>query len=396
LLKSGALLLDLDNVANSPKNFTIELRSPDGFPRPPRAGRIEPNVIPVLQGRSVTSEYPATGIPDWSVKLEEPGLRFASGEMPVTLQVAEPTGISEWRRCDRLSDQGPSEKVYELDATAGEVIFGNGVNGRILPSGSTVFVTYSVSEGEAGCVARNRKWKVAGFEGTFGVNSDPITGGAPSSGWIRQRRDARRRSRDDHALVSSDDIAAAAKELPLLEVARTWAPEPGARAPRTGVVTLVAMRSRPGGVEPEQPPETAQWLETIRRRLAPRMPLGSRLVVAAPRYVEFSIQAVLESESGANPSAIEEDVKKELAKRLALVDSSSEATLRQPGVPVTRGDVAAWMRTTVGVKRVVELQLRRASGKDVERIEVPRSGLARWNSARSSIKARRPEIGRPR
>ena len=66
-----------------------------------------------------------------------------------------------------------------------------------------------------GAVARNRKWKVAGFEGVFGVNLDPIMGGSSPSGWIGARREARNRSRDAYALVSADDIVAAAQELPL-------------------------------------------------------------------------------------------------------------------------------------------------------------------------------------
>ncbi|MEK6261448.1 MAG: putative baseplate assembly protein [Planctomycetota bacterium] len=398
LLTTGTLLLDLDNVTSSPRKFTIELRSPRGFPRPPRVLRIEPNVIPILQGRTIWREpHAADGTPDWNFKLDEPGLRFASGDEPVTLEVTELTGVNTWRRCDRLSDHGPNENVYEFDAKAGEVTFGNGINGRILPAGSQVFVTYSVSDGEEGRVARNRKWKVAGFAGTFGVNPDPITGGAASSDWKEERREARRRSRDDHALVSSDDIATAAKALPLLEVARAWVPEPDARTPRTGVVTLVAMRSRTAGKEPEQPPETAQWLENIRRRLAPRMPLGSRLVVVAPRYVEFSIQAVLEGNSGTNPSAIKLKVEEELRKRLSLVDSARGVTPRQPGVPVTPRDVAAWMRAVDGVKRVLQLQLLGADGQSLkDGVAVPRSGLPRWDVVRTTIDVKRPEPGRPR
>lgn len=398
-LTTGFLLLNLDDVTSSPRKFTIELRSPSGFPRSPRVLRIEPNVIPILQGRTITREpHAANGIPDWSFQLDAVGLRFASGEKPVTLEVVEPTGVMTWHRSDRLSEQGPHDNVYELDTKAGEVTFGNGVNGRIPPEDSQVLVTYSVSDGEEGRVARNRKWKVAGVEGNFGVNPDPITGGTASSGWMEERREARRRSQQAHALVSSDDIAAAAKGLPLLEVARAWVPAPHARAPRTGVVTLVAMRSRAAGIEPEQPPETAQWLETIRRCLAPRMPLGSRLVVAAPRYVQFSIDVVLEANSGRNPAAIKEEVKKDLMKRLALVDSPTGVMPRQPGVPVTRRDVAAWIRATDGIKRVIRLQLRNADGRELkdQEVVVPRGGLPRWDAVGSKIEVIRPEPGRPR
>lgn len=397
-LATGTLLLDLDNVTSSPKKVTVELRLPSGFSRPPRVLRIDPNVIPIKQGQTITRETQiANGLPDLNFFLNIPGLRFASGGKAVTLEVAEATGLKTWERCNRLSEHGPEDNVYELDASTGQIIFGNGVNGRIPPLDSQVLATYSVSDGEEGRVARNRKWKVAGFPGAFGVNPDPIAGGAAASGSLDERREARRRSREDHGLVSSDDIADAAKALPLLEVARAWVPTAPNHAPRTGVVNLVALRSRPGGDEPEQAPETAQWLKAIRRSLSPRMPLGSRLMVTAPRYVEFYIQAELEADSGRKPLAIKENVEKELKKRLALVDSGAGVTPRQPGVPVTRRDVAAWMRATDGVRRVIKLELRRVDGQIIDKtVVVPRNGLPRCLFSLNSIEVKRPESGRSR
>ena len=394
LLTTGALLLDLDNVTTSPKEFTLELHSRSGFPRPPRVLRIEPNVLPIQQGHKILSElHVATGVPDWTFSLDVPGLRFGVGEEPINLEVAEPAGLKTWRRCKRLSDAGPDENVYELDTDYGEVTFGNNINGRIPPADSQVLVTYAVSDGEEGRVARNRKWKVAGFEGTFGVNPDPISGGAATYGWIDQRREARRRSKDDHALVSADDIASAGKALPLLEVARAWVAAPDDRQPRTGAVTLIALRSRPHGIEPNQPPETPRWLEAIGRRLAPRMPLGTRLIVAAPRYIEFSIHASLETDRGLDPSVVKKEVEKALQKRLALIDLPNGGMSRQPGVPVTRRDVAAWLRAINGIRSVVELELRGAERKSVDKVAVPRSGLPRWNPALSTIEVQRPEGG---
>lgn len=400
LLTTGVVLLNFDDVVDLPQVFTIELNAPGGFTRPPRVLRIEPNVIPIEQGRTIMREvHNVDGAlpPDWSFSLNVLGLRFSTGQDPITLEVDEPTGSKVWSRCDRLSERSPDENVYELDARKGQVMFGNGVNGRIPPAGSQVFVTYVVSDGEQGNVTCNRKWKVTGIDGVFGINPDPITGGAAPFGWFEQRREARRRLREDHALVTAVDIQAAAQALPLLEVARAWVPEPDTRSPRIGAVTLVVMRSRPAGKEPEQPPETPRWLETIHRRLAPRMPLGSRLVVVAPRYVEFSIQAELEADLGRNPSDIKKEVEKELNKRLALV-ATAEVTPRQPGVPVIGRDIYAWIRAIDGVKRVVTLQLLDANGRAApnSEITVPRNGLPRWNADPNRIKVFPPEPGRPR
>jgi predicted phage baseplate assembly protein len=397
-LTTGVLLLDLDNVAIAPRQFTLELRSAGGFSRPPRVLRIEPNVIPIRQAQTIIRESQiANGLPDWNFLLDVPGLRFVSGEKPITLEVAEASGLNTWELRERLAEYGPADKVYVLDAVTGQITFGNGINGRIPPADSQVLVTYSVSDGEAGGVARNRKWKVGGFAGTFGVNPDPIAGGVDNSALLDDRREARRRAREDHALVSAADIADAAKALPLLEVARAWVPTPANQAPRTGGVPLVVLRSRPNGEEPEQPPETPQWLNAISRSLSPRIPLGLRLMVTPPRYVEFFINAVVEANPGLKPAAVKEAIEKELKKRLALVESPGGTTVREPGMPVTLRDVRAWLRAIDGVKRVIELELRGANSQKLDNaVIVPRHGLPRCLFGRNSIEVKRPEPGRSR
>ena len=296
LLRTGALLLDLSAVNESPKRFSIELRAARGFERPPRILRIEPNVLPIVQGYSVANEsHTSTGIPDWSFRLDVPGLRFDPFESPVKIeQLDASTGRrTEWRSA-RLEESGPDDAVFEFDLASERVAFGNGVNGRIPPQGAQMLATYAVSAGEGGGVAANRKWRVLGFAETFGVNIDAMTGGAAATDGIDERREARRRSRDDHALVSAADIEQAALTLPLLEVARAWVLSHDEQAPRTGTVTLVAMRARRSEEEAGGTPETPRWLEAIRRRLAARMPLATRLVVVGPRYIEFSIRAKIE------------------------------------------------------------------------------------------------------
>jgi hypothetical protein len=201
----------------------------------------------------------------------------------------------------------------------------------------------------------------------------------------QQHAFGRRRSRDEHALVSAADVAAAAVSLPLLEVGRAWVVSPQPNVPRTGAVKLVVMRSRSGGKEPARAPETRQWLDAIRRRLIARMPLGTRLVVSAPHYAEFAIDAALEASQGRDPATVKAEAGKTLYRRLTLVADTTGTAVRQPGVPVTRRDIAAWLRVTDGVGRVVRLRLIGADGRVIEEVAVSPSGLPRWNVDRSTI-----------
>jgi len=393
LLTIGVLLLSLDNVTGSPKTFTIELRNPSGFSRPPRLLRIEPNVIPIVQGQHISQElhFP-NGMPDWSFTLNVPGLRFDEGEEPVKIESWEASGLVSWERRGSIVDCGPQDRAYELDVAKDEVRFGNGVNGRIPEAGSQILVDYAVCDGDEGNVARNRKWRIAGFAGAFGTNPDPVAGGAAASDAVEQRREARLRAREDHALVSSQDITAAATSLPLLEVVRAWVVPPAEKLPRIGTTTLVVMRKRVSAAEPDKPPETRRWLEAVRRRLAPRMPLGARLVVKAPVYVEFSITATVEADAGLDQRKVSDNVLKTLRQKLALVDPGDGTVPRRPGIPVAKRDVAAWIRGVEGVARIVDLRLVQGTDPDAKEILVPRNGLPKWNEAQAgaSITVVRP------
>jgi predicted phage baseplate assembly protein len=393
LLTTGVLLIDLDAVATAASEFTIELRAPGGFPRPPRLLRIEPNVVPIRQGRVIDRELAVpAGVPNWSFDLAVPGLRYDAAAEPITVEVAEGGILSTWRR-GIVAESGPDDAVYELDPARGTVTFGNGFNGRVPPAGSQVFTTYAVSDGAQGNIGRNRKWAVAGFAGVFGINPDPIGGGRAPLGWIDERREARRRTRDEHALVSASDFVDAAKRLPLLEVVRAWMVVPTATAPRTGSVTLVAMRSRPDGTEPDDPPEARHWLDAIRRHLLPAVPLGIRLEVTAPRYVEFTIRATIECAIGREPNTVKADVEQALRRRLALVTLPDGTAPREAGVPVSRRDVGAWVRAVDGVRRIRSLELVWPDGQTVTEIAVREDGLPRWRAGDSAIDVVRPAPG---
>nr|WP_315249409.1 putative baseplate assembly protein [uncultured Duganella sp.] len=391
MLRTGVLLLDLSAVQGSPASFTLELRATRGFERPPRLLRIEPNVVPIVQDRLVADEvHIATGDPHWGFQLDLPGLRFAPGHAPVSiaLRAADSDHRSAWRPAP-LADSGPLDPVYEFDAASGRVTFGNGVNGRIPPAQAAMLATYAVSDGEQGGVSANHRWTVRGFAGAFGVNPDAVDGGAAASGWIDERREARRRARVDHALVSAEDIVSAAKALPLLEVERAWLASPAPLAPRTGTVTLVAMRARTSELDAGDTPETPRWLEAVRRRLVTRMPLATRLVVTAPRYIDFSLDATIEVASGRDPATVRHEVERVLARRLALTGDSP----RQPGVPVSTRDLVAWLRVVHGVRRIVALRLVPRAGGDAERIGGGRNTLPRLDLAGSELELRRAAAG---
>jgi predicted phage baseplate assembly protein len=384
LLSTGVLVLDLSQVSSSPSQFTLELRAPRGLPRPPRLIRLESNVLPITQKREVVQEpHLILSGPDQNFVLEFPSLCFQSGEPPLQVDLSDGTTLERWTRCDSLAAQGPNDKVYEFDAQVARVTFGNGLNGQIPIQGQYALCTYSVSDALAGNVARNRKWRVEGIAGTFGTNVDPLDGAAVAPGWLDLRRQARDK-KNEHALVSADDIIAAALALPLLEAVRAWVPSFPTAAAQTGTVTLIALRARPDGVEPSSPPETPRWLATIRRKLAPRMPLGTRLRVAGPDYVDFTISAQVQFERGRDPTRLLSTIREALRQRLTLTKTLATDLPRDPGASLSSRDVTSWIRAVPGVMGVSQLAFVTTAGS-VSEITVSTTGLPRADLQNSQI-----------
>src|SRR5581483_5889578 len=185
LLRTGRLVLDVSRVGGSPKRFRIELRVPRGFACPPQWSRIEPSVLEITERQTVDRElHFANDEPNVEVDLGRAGLSFEPRSEPLQcVEVRTETDILEWSRCDRLEDRGPDDRVYELDPVRGRLAFGNGVNGRKPGAGAEIYVTYAVCSGEEGNVSRGHRWTVVGFPGAFGVNPEPIAGGAERPAW---------------------------------------------------------------------------------------------------------------------------------------------------------------------------------------------------------------------
>jgi hypothetical protein len=391
MLTTGVMLLDLSNVLTSPVDFTLEFTAPHDLVRPPRVLRIEANVIPIEQSESVDRElHVSNGLPGWSFVLDRPDLRFAPGSAPVVIQTLQPIPVT-WSQRGDLSELAATDNAFEFDADSGTVTFGNGINGRVPPAETQVLASYQVTAGTAGNIARNRRWVVQGIQGPYGSNLNPLSGGADVTGLSDLQRLSRRQVHDpdSHPLITEKDIIDATLKLPLLEVGRAWILHQSLNAPSTGTTTLVAMRQRPGGNEPPDPPETALWLRSIQQSLRPRMPLGSRLIVTGPRYVTFTVNATIETQRGIDPAQVKSAVLNALTAHFQLVPSSASAHPVQAGTPVSTRDVAALIRQVPGISRIMALSLAAgaAPGKSVE---VPPNGLAKLDIDHSQVTVARP------
>jgi hypothetical protein len=371
LWRSGVLLVPLGAEASRrPTDFTLLVRSATGgFLRAPRLHRVDTNVLPVLQRERALDEEPrfGTGRPDQSYTLQRSGL-IAPDPAPLAATMIEDQEPAAWEETARLLDCGPADRRFELDRARGVLRFGNGVNGRAPRPGATLQLDYPISEGSRGNLPPEMRWTIAGIAGVYGSNPEAAEGGADGQDLPALQTASRQRTRQERPIVTAGDLDAAARGYPDLGVQRSAeAPADPRCGELRGSRTLVVVGPR----DPEQDlagaEKSDEWLAELRARLLPRLPLGQRLRVIRPRYVNVRVTATLVAAPQVAPHALESDARAALAELFALVPRPG----RDPravwpfGRDVTPLSVKGKLRGLAGVLRLGPVRLFE-EGRDTE------------------------------
>jgi hypothetical protein len=373
--RSGAVLLTLPHA---PDGRTTELRfRARTNALMPRLLRIGVNALPVVQRATIRQQrFAGTGRPG-QVLLLDPQACLPAGEPApeqawrltrepeaLSVEVEEDGKLAPWRPA-MLADANSDARCFEMEEQSdGRGIglrFGNGVNGRRVPEGAEILVSAEVSAGSRGTVRASLQWLLDGAR-TLWRNDEPIDGGEDADDLESLLVRMRTRLRDGRPLTSSADIAAAARALsPAYGIARAaveegW--EPGRRRPATAATRTLLVTRDP------QTSETPAWLRAIRGELAPRMPIGERLVVAVPEWRRFGVRIRASAAQRRLPREVERAIRDCLAARLPPGDSGKP---HWPlGRDVTASELGGWIRRIEGVGAVSEASLVDEHGRPVE------------------------------
>lgn len=402
LSQSGVVLLRVGGDSRPVGGeFTITLESATGeFPRPPRLRRIGLDVLPIEQRETVAdpvkdTEWTGTGRPDQEFVFVNPPIRPADGGS-IDVELFEDARWRTWELVRDLQEAAPDRPAYVLDLAGGRVIFGNGINGRAPREGAALLVRHSRTAGPAGNLPAGLNWTVDGILGRFGSNSEPTSGGVAAEGLGDLRALARRRIREERPIVTTGDLASAARALDDLGVSRAVERVPGQGCRRVrGTRILVALRAdRPEAGSPRVA-ETQGWLDEIRRRLAPRLPLGQRLEVVGPRLVAVRVRARLVAVPNMDPETVLAEARTVLRKRLRIVAPPGDEAVWPFGRDLTDVAVKGWLRNVPGVGSVAELTLL-ADGREVRRIALGATGLPDLDPREGDVVVERAPVGAPR
>jgi hypothetical protein len=386
LLQSGIMILARPSRRQSGRGFQLVLRN-GGLLRSPRLRRIAPNVVPVIQRRRYIEE-PVTGndMPDQMHLLEHKSW-IAN---PVFSVVERRPGVADqqWTSVDDFRKSDPDDRHFTFDPVEGELQFGNGINGRVLPRNATISIEYFVSSGLLGNLGSGNTWTLAGLTGTYGQNSEACSGGRDADTLEELQIRAIEHLSRREPLVTRDDLADAARALPQLGVARAIELRPSESEPR-GTRTLLVVAER-GREDVTDTPEGMPWLKAVRRSLAARIPLGQRLRVIAPKYVDIRISAKLTLARTADAAAVARDAETRLIEAFALTNQSEPTKAWGFGRDVTATAIKGWLRGIAGVAKVVDVKLHEPNGKGVAALRLEATALPRLILEAGDIVLERP------
>jgi predicted phage baseplate assembly protein len=215
----------------------------------PEIDFIRPNTVPAINLATVRDELVelSQGVPDQTFLLLRRPVRPES----LVLTVTVPGDAAEtWIGKSDFLGSGRDDPHYVLNATRGEIRFGDGERGRIPVAGSEIVaVEYRYGGGEAGNVSAGAiSTLLTNIVGVDGVTNDrPAVGGADEERPEDLARQAPRFLRSRNRAVTAEDFAALARQAG--GVAKATALElfhpdyPGVEVP--GAVTVVVVPSSP-------------------------------------------------------------------------------------------------------------------------------------------------------
>ncbi len=298
-------------------------------------------------------------------------------------------------------------------APPGQIVFGDGENGRVPPPGALIFASYSWSVADAANFAARFIWarssekephrrdRVTSFPETRFINPLPATGGTIDESLSNAMLSLAREFAAPATLIELADEAAAttldgldisdvkappmavnlldfeclARNVPGTDVARARAwPEldinfPGHKAP--GAVTVTVVPSVPI----DRPQPTPGLICQVRAFLEERRPITCRVFVIGPDYVSIRIRAILHTSTDKSDE-VRTAAGQALQKFLHPTGGGQSGRGWPFGRHVHAGELMRILTNVADVKHVTELQLATADGDwSTTAISIPQRSL---------------------
>lgn len=336
---------------------------------PPRLDSLRINTVPAVQRTRVTDE-PVVSKGGVAEGNGMPGQVFLLAKAPVlkgSLALRAMMGFvwEEWQIREDFDASRPDDRHFTLDPETGEIRFGDGVHGRVLPEGAEVRADYLSGGGSVGNVKAGKITKVitAGLGDATVINDTDASGGREAEPLQEAMERTPLELRKVDRAITSDDFEYLAKTTPGLRVARAkaiplWQPGTSQEATTAGVVTVVVV---PWSFVPRPFPSSG-FLRTVCHHLNRHRLVTTRLKVVPPEYVKVAVRTRLHAANGFSAEDVRKRVEARLLEYLHPLTGGDDGDGWLFGRPVYRSEVVAVIRRVEGVDCVLETILSGDSG----------------------------------
>lgn len=277
-----------------------------------------------------------------------------------------------WTRVDDFVESNRQDAHFVLDHENGAVVFGDGEHGRVPPTSSNIFATYSATraeEGNAGArtiftlpdspINRVVLTKFDATKESLEKITNPLaaTGGEPLENLDHATGRAIDLMTSTWRAVTLADYEELARKTPGARVARArakanlYASFPCLKA--SGIVTIIVLPDMPG----PRPMPSRGLLSDISAYLRSRRIIGTRVEVIAPRYLEVAVRVRVKALTGASKTTVKQSVEASLNQFFSPLKGGSYGTGWPFGRDVFRSEVLQVIDEVAGVDHVLQLEL---------------------------------------
>ena len=355
------------------------------------------NAVEVDQRTTSTGRYvgESDGTADQTMQLPAASVEPESLELQV--EDAAAGAYVAWRRTDDLNTAGRDDAVYQLDAEAGTVRFGDGVRGRIPGAGMRVRVaTMRAGGGAAGNLPAGSIVKATGttLEGQQArleaVQPLPTEGGQDAESLAEAERRIPQLFRHRSRAVTADDYRHLAAEAPgvrtgRVEVLPRFKPHQR-RANVPGVVSVMVLPRKELRHAPNPRPDRP-FLERVHLHLDPLRPVTTELYVIGCEYVPLALATSIHLAEGAGRDTTTYAVREALRAYLWPLDPGGPTGGGWPlGRRVSDRELEVVIARVPGVQQVVGVNLFRRNG------DLWGAPIARGNEGEARLELREYEL----
>jgi predicted phage baseplate assembly protein len=267
----------------------------------------------------------------------------------------------KWNPQPNFYSSGPQSRDYVLDRAFGRLLFGDGVNGRILPAGDAVqAATYLTGGGAAGNVpAKTITQMLGSVSGVQGVTNVRAAEGGSDGETLAEfgARAANTLRTRGRALTANDYETMARKASSAVGAAYALPAHDNNGRPRPGWVTLHII---PRSLD-EQPLPSFGLREEVRLYIDARAPAAvaglNQVNVTGPQYLPVDVRVTLAPFDPSEAATVEQAARTALETFLHPLYGGPNGQGWPPGRSVYLSDVAAALSGIAGLDYVEDLEL---------------------------------------